>query len=232
MEDNLQKLNINQWAEEDRPREKLARLGAQALSDAELLAILIGSGSTKESAVDLMRRVLGDCNNNLNTLGKKSIHELMQYNGVGEAKAITILAACELGKRRQLEKAEERKKLDSATAIYEHMHPVMQDLDVEEAWILLMNQNFKLIKKQRISHGGISETAVDVRVIVKEAILCNATIVARTHNHPSNNLHPSRFDDQLTEQVRKACELMRLHFADHVIITDGSYYSYREEGRL
>ena len=232
MEDNLQKLNINQWAEEDRPREKLARLGAQALSDAELLAILIGSGSTKESAVDLMRRVLGDCNNNLNTLGKKSIHELMQYNGVGEAKAITILAACELGKRRQLEKAEERKKLDSATAIYEHMHPIMQDLDVEEAWILLMNQNFKLIKKQRISHGGISETAVDVRVIVKEAILCNATIVALTHNHPSNNLHPSRFGDQLTEQVRKACELMRLHFADHVIITDGSYYSYREEGRL
>jgi DNA repair protein RadC len=232
MEDNLQKLNINQWAEEDRPREKLARLGAQALSDAELLAILIGSGSTKESAVDLMRRVLGDCNNNLNTLGKKGIHELMQYNGVGEAKAITILAACELGKRRQLEKAEERKKLDSATAIYEHMHPIMQDLDVEEAWILLMNQNFKLIKKQRISHGGISETAVDVRVIVKEAILCNATIVALAHNHPSNNLHPSRFDDQLTEQVRKACELMRLHFADHVIITDGSYYSYREEGRL
>ena len=232
MEDNLQKLNINQWAEEDRPREKLARLGAQALSDAELLAILIGSGSTKESAVDLMRRVLGDCNNNLNTLGKKSIHELMLYNGVGEAKAITILAACELGKRRQLEKAEERKKLDSATAIYEHMHPIMQDLDVEEAWILLMNQNFKLIKKQRISHGGISETAVDVRVIVKEAILCNATIVALTHNHPSNNLHPSRFGDQLTEQVRKACELMRLHFADHVIITDGSYYSYREEGRL
>ena len=121
MEDNLQKLNINQWAEEDRPREKLARLGAQALSDTELLAILIGSGATKESAVDLMRRVLGDCNNNLNTLGKKSIHELMQYNGVGEAKAITILAACELGKRRQLEKAEERKKLDSATAIYEQI---------------------------------------------------------------------------------------------------------------
>lgn len=232
MTDSPHKLNINQWAEEDRPREKLARYGAEALSDAELLAILIGSGSTKESAVDLMRRVLSDCNNNLNTLGKKSIRDLQEYNGVGEAKAITILAACELGKRRQLEKAEERQDLSSATAIYNHLHPVMQDLDVEEAWILLMNQNFKLIKKQRISHGGISETAVDVRIIVKEAILNNATIVALAHNHPSNNLRPSSFDDRLTEQVKKACELMRLHFADHVIITDGNYYSYREEGKI
>lgn len=232
MTNSPHKLNINQWAEEDRPREKLARYGAEALSDAELLAILIGSGSTKESAVDLMRRVLSDCNNNLNTLGKKSIHDLQEYNGVGEAKAITILAACELGKRRQLEKAEERQDLSSATAIYNHLHPMMQDLDVEEAWILLMNQNFKLIKKQRISHGGISETAVDVRIIVKEAILNNATIVALAHNHPSNSLRPSAFDDRLTEQVKKACELMRLHFADHVIITDGNYYSYREEGRL
>lgn len=232
MDGDLQKLNINQWAEEDRPREKLARLGAETLSDAELLAILIGSGSTKESAVDLMRRVLSDCNNNLNTLGKMSINELTKYNGVGEAKAITIQAACELGKRRQLTKAEERKDLSSASAIYDHLHPMMQDLDVEEAWILLMNQNFKLIKKQRISHGGISETAVDVRIIIKEAILCNATIVALAHNHPSNNLRPSSFDDRLTEQVRKACELMRLHFADHIIITDGHYYSYREEGRI
>lgn len=228
----MEKLNITQWAEEDRPREKLMRLGPEALSNAELLAILIGSGSTKETAVELMKRMMSDCNNNLNTLGKKSIRELTTYNGVGEAKAITILAACELGKRRQLEKAEERKDLGSATAIYNHLHPLMQDLDVEEAWILLMNQNFRLIKKQRISHGGISETAVDVRIIIKEAILCNATIVALAHNHPSNNLRPSSFDDRLTEQVKKACELMRLHFADHVIITDGQYYSYREEGRI
>lgn len=228
----MEKLNINQWAEEDRPREKLMRLGAEALTNAELLAILIGSGSTKETAVELMKRMMADCNNNLNTLGKKPLRELMEYNGVGEAKAITILAACELGKRRQLEKAEERQDLGSAAAIYNHLHPLMQDLDVEEAWILLMNQNFKLIKKQRISHGGISETAVDVRIIVKEAILCNATVVALAHNHPSNNLRPSSFDDRLTEQVKKACELMRLHFADHVIVTDGNYYSYREEGRI
>lgn len=226
------KLNINQWAEEDRPREKLGRLGAEALSNAELLAILIGSGSTKESAVDLMKRMLVDCNNNLNTLGKKSIYELTAYNGIGEAKAITIMAACELGKRRQLAKVEERQDLGSATAIYNYMHPRMQDLDVEEAWILLMNQNYKLIKALRISHGGITETAVDVRIIMREALLANATIVALCHNHPSNNTTPSANDDRLTQRVKKACEVMRLFFLDHVIITDGQYFSYHEQGRM
>ena len=226
------KLSIRDWAEGDRPREKMARLGAQALSDAELLAILIGSGSPKESAVDLMKRVLADCNNNLNTLGKKTIHELTRYNGMGPAKAITILAACELGKRRQLEKAEERPDLGSATAIYNHLHPLMQDLDTEEAWILLMNQNFKLIKRERISHGGISETAVDVRIIMREALLNNATVVALAHNHPSQNARPSADDDRLTRRVKEACDVMRIFFADHIIVTDGSYYSYREEGRL
>lgn len=225
-------LRISNWAEEDRPREKLERLGAQALSNAELLAILIGSGSPRESAVDLMKRVLGDCNNNLNTLGKRSIHELTAYNGMGPAKAITILAACELGKRRQLEKAEEREDLGSATAIYNHMHPIMQNLDVEEAWVLLMNRNFKLIKRLRISHGGLSETAVDVRIIIKEALLNNATIIALCHNHPSNNPRPSTDDDRLTQKLKAAADIMRIHMADHVIITDGRYYSYREEGRM
>lgn len=228
----MEKLNINQWAEEDRPREKLERLGAEALSNAELLAILIGSGSPKESAVDLMKRVMNDCNNNLNTLGKRSVMELTNYNGLGPAKAITILAACELGKRRQLEQAEERRDLGSATAIYNFMRPKMQDLDVEEAWVLLMNQNFKLIKAKRISHGGISETAVDVRIILKEALMCNATIVALCHNHPSGNNRPSSDDDRLTQKVLKACEVMRLYFADHVIVTDGRYYSYREQGKI
>lgn len=226
------KLSINQWAEEDRPREKLERLGASTLSNAELLAILIGSGSMHESAVDLMKRVLADCNNHLNTLGKKSVRDLTEYDGVGPAKAITILAACELGKRRQMEKAEERRDLGSATAIYNYMHPRMQDLDVEEAWILLMNQNYKLIRGMKISHGGISETAVDVRVIMKEAILSNATILALCHNHPSNNIQPSADDDRLTQRVKKACELMRIFFLDHIIVTDGNYYSYRESGRL
>ena len=137
------------------------RLGPSALSDAELLAILVGSGSAKEDAVTLMKRILSDCNNNLNTLGKMTIHQLCDYNGIGEAKAITILAACELGKRRQMEAPEERPDLGTATRIYNHMHPLMQDLDVEEFWLLLMNQNYRLIKKLRISHGGITEVAVD-----------------------------------------------------------------------
>lgn len=228
----IDKLNINQWAEEDRPREKMMALGPQALSDAELLAILIGSGNTKESAVDLMKRVLADCNNNLNTLGKMTIHDLMQYNGIGEAKAITILAACELGKRRQMEKPEERPDLGTATKIYNHMHPVLQDCDVEEFWVLLMNQNHRLIKKQRISHGGITETAVDIRIIMREAVLANATILAVCHNHPSGNLRPSPYDNELTRQLQKACQLMRIHFMDHVIVTDGAYFSYNEAGHI
>ena len=228
------KLSINQWAEEDRPREKLMRLGPQALSNAELLAILIGSGSHDKSAVDLMKRVLADCDNNLNTLGKKTIAELSggRYKGMGPAKAVTILAACELGKRRQQEKAEERKQLNSAAAIYEYMHPRMQDLSEEEAWVLLMNQNFKLIKAVQLSHGGITETAVDIRVIIKNALLCNATVVALCHNHPSGNARPSGDDDRLTQKLKKACEVMRLYMLDHLIITDGRYYSYSEEGRL
>lgn len=226
------KLNINQWAEEDRPREKMERLGAQALSDAELLAILIGSGSSKEDAVSLMKRILNHCNNNLNTLGKMTIHDLCQFNGVGPAKAISIMAACELGKRRQLEMAEERPDLGTATRIYNHMHPLMQDLDIEEFWVLLMNQNYRLIKKVRIAHGGISEVSVDIRIVMREAVLANTTIMAVCHNHPSGNIRPSRMDDALTESIRKACQVMRIHFLDHVIVADGLYFSYREEGRI
>ena len=228
----MDKLNINQWAEEDRPREKMERLGAEALSDAELLAILVGSGSPQEDAVSLMKRILNDCNNNLNTLGKMTLRQLCEYNGVGPAKAITILAACELGKRRQMEKPEERPDLGTATKIYNHMHPVLQDCDVEEFWLLLMNQNNRLIKKVRISHGGITEVSVDIRIIMREAVLANATIIAVCHNHPSGNLRPSTADNDLTNQLQRACQLMRIHFMDHVILTDGNYFSYRETGRL
>lgn len=226
------KLNINEWAEEDRPREKLLRLGATALSDAELLAILIGSGSTRESAVDLTRRILSDCNNNLNMLGKKQIADLVSYHGMGPAKAIAIVAACELGRRRRESIREERPKLGSATAIYNFMHPLMQDLDVEEFHILLMNQQCSLIREMCISHGGITETAADVRVIMRECLLNNATVLAAIHNHPSGNLMPSSQDDELTQRIKRACDIMRVHFIDHVIVTDGAYYSYQEEGRL
>ena len=225
-------LRITDWSEADRPREKLRDKGAETLSDAELLAILIGSGSTKESAVALMQRILSACDNNLNTLGKMSLHELMQYNGIGEAKAITIIAACELGKRRQAAKAAERPDMGSAQAVYEYMHPKMQDLDTEEAWVLLMNQRFRLIKAVRLSHGGLTETAVDVRVILREALLANATTLTLIHNHPSGNARPSGDDDRITHKLKTACETMRLYLIDHLIVTDGRYYSYAEEGRI
>ncbi len=228
----MEKLNINEWSPEDRPRERFVAQGAEALSKAELLAILIGSGSSRETAVALMQRILNDCNDNLNTLGKMSLDELMQYNGIGEAKAVTILAACELGKRRAAETAEQRKTISTASDIYGVMHPRMQDLGVEQAWVLLLNQNFKLIKVERISSGGISETSVDVRQIIKQAVLANATVLALSHNHPSNNPRPSRDDDNITQRVKRACEIMRIHFLDHVIVTDGDYYSYHEQGKL
>ena len=226
------KLTIANWSPDDQPREKLRDKGPDALSNAELLAILVGSGYPGLSAVELMQQVLNDCNNSLNALGKMTIRQLMDYKGIGEAKAITILAACELGKRRQREEAEKRESILSAADIYQYMHPRMQDLDVEEAWILLMNQNAKLIRAERISHGGISETAVDVRVIIREAILNNATMLALCHNHPSNSVKPSSEDDRLTSSVKQACNLMRIHFLDHVIVADGAYFSYHEEGKI
>ena len=228
----MEKLNINQWAPEDRPRERFMQIGPEALSKAELLAILIGSGTPKESAVDLMKRILSDCNDSLNELGKKSLQQLMEYHGIGEAKAVTIMAACELGKRRDKEEAIKRKSISSAEAIYTFMLPLMRDLDIEQAWVMLLNQNFTLIKAERISSGGITETAVDVRRIMKLAVVNNATVIALAHNHPSNNPTPSRDDDSITQRLKKACDIMRIHLLDHVIVTEGNYYSYFESGRL
>ena len=226
----MEKLTIAHWSEDDQPREKLRDKGPQSLSNAELLAILIGSGTPGTSAVELMQDVLKDCKNNLNTLGKMSIRDLCTYKGIGEAKAITILAACELGKRRQAETPEERPDLGTATRIYNHLHAVMQDLDVEEFWVLLMNQHYRLIKKVRISRGGITETPVDIRIIIKEAVLANCTILAVCHNHPSGNLSPSHADNDLTRRIKRACELIDIHFLDHVIVTDGQYFSFKEQG--
>lgn len=232
MTDQKERLTITQMSEEDRPREKLMRHGAEALSTAELLAILVGSGNRNETAVELMKRVLHDCSDNLAVLGKMSLEQLMEYSGVGEAKALTIIAACELGKRRQRTDMPDRVVLDSAEAIYRYLHPIICDLDVEEAYALLMNQSFKLIKHVRLSHGGLTETAVDVRLIIKEALMVNSTIIALAHNHPSGSVRPSRADDMITKNVLEACKAMRIHFTDHVIVSDGDYYSYKENGKL
>lgn len=227
-----ERLSINQWAEEDRPREKMMLQGASALTNAELLAILIGSGNAEDSAVELMRKVLNDYHNNLNELGKASIDELCRYKGIGPAKAITILAASELGKRRKEETVEERRVIAMSKDVYEYLHPLMCDLPTEECWVLLLNQASKLIDKVRISTGGLNATAVDVRCILREALLKRATAFALCHNHPSGNIRPSREDDLLTREVNRAAECMNIRFVDHVILTDGAFYSYADEGRI
>lgn len=226
------KLNINQWAEEDRPREKMMMHGVSSLSNAELLAILIGSGNTEDSAVELMRKVLAEYHNNLNELGKASVDELCRFKGIGPAKAITILAASELGKRRKEEDIRERLSIVSSKDVYECFCPLMCDLPTEECWLLLLNQASKVIDKVRVSTGGLSATAVDVRCILHEALLKRASAIALCHNHPSGNIHPSREDDRLTEQLRQACQIMNIRLVDHVILTDGCFYSYADEGRM
>ena len=226
------KLNINQWAEEDRPREKMMMHGVSSLSNAELLAILIGSGNTEDSAVELMRKVLAEYHNNLNELGKTSVDELCRFKGIGPAKAITILAASELGKRRKEEDIRERLSIVSSKDVYECFYPLMCDLPTEECWLLLLNQASKVIDKVRVSTGGLSATAVDVRCILHEALLKRASAIALCHNHPSGNIHPSREDDRLTEQLRQACQIMNIRLVDHVILTDGCFYSYADEGRM
>ena len=226
------RMSIKQWAPEDRPTERLQRLGAESLTDAELLAILIGSGTQQYSAVDIGNQVLGRFNNNLNTLGKARFDEILATEGVGTQTACKILAAVELGRRRQMATPELHPDMSTATRIYNHMLPKMQDLATEEFHILLINQNFRLIKSERISQGGITEVSADIRIMIREAVLNNATIMAVCHNHPSGSTRPSRVDDTLTQSVKQACEVMRIHFLDHVIVTDGAYYSYHEQGKL
>ncbi len=229
---NVEKLNINQWAEEDRPREKMMAHGARVLTDAELLAILIGSGSQDETAVELMRRVLSACNNNLNELAKLSLEQLCRFKGIGPAKAVTVMAACELGHRRKLAEVEERLVVRTARDLYNHFHPKLADLPVEEFWVMLLNNACRVIDSRCVATGGITEVAVDVRLVLREAILGRATAIALCHNHPSGNVRPSRQDDLLTDRLRQACDLMNIRLMDHIVLTDGRFYSYADEGRL
>lgn len=226
------KLTINQWAEEDRPREKMMQKGAAALSDAELLAILIGSGNTEESAVALMQRVLAACNNNLNSLGKWEVRDFSRFKGLGPAKSVTILAALELGKRRSLQEPPERLQIRSSEDIYRIFHPLLCDVPNEEFWILLLNQAGKVIDRIRMSQGGLNQTVVDVRSILREALLHRAVQLVLVHNHPSGNPRPSMEDCRLTEQVGRAAQVMQIHLTDHVIVTDGQFYSFHDEGRI
>lgn len=228
----MEKLSINHWAEEDRPREKMMLKGANTLSVAELLAILIGSGTKEDSAVSLMQKVLSQCNNNLNILGKWNLNDFTSFKGLGPAKGITIMAALELGKRRAMQESIERTVIKESTDIYNIFHPLLCDIPQEEFWLLLLNQAAKVIDKVRISQGGIDQTTVDIRTIMREAILMRATQIAVVHNHPSGSLKPSKEDIDITTKIKKACELLNIRLIDHVIVTDANFYSFHDHGLI
>ena len=230
--ENHSRLTIPQWSEADRPREKMMQKGAEALSDAELLGILIGSGNTEESAVALMQRILAAAGNDLNTLGKWEVRDFARFKGMGPAKSITVMAALELGKRRKLQERRERAVIRSSQDIYELFHPLLCDLLTEEFWVLLLNQAARVIDKVRISRGGIDQTTADVRAILREALLQRATQIALVHNHPSGNVQPSQEDRRLTLQVQQAAKVMNIRVLDHLVVTDGRYYSFNDEGGL
>lgn len=225
------KLSITELAAEDRPREKFELKGGASLSKAELLAILIGSGNADENAVQLMQRVLTDCHDSLRQVGQLSVEELCRYKGIGPAKAITILAACELSARR-LSEAHNVVRVTQASDIFRYFHPILRDLPHEESHLLMLNQRLQVIGSQLIGRGGITGTVVDVRLILKKALLANATHIALCHNHPSGQLRPSQEDDKLTSELKRASDLMRITLIDHLIVTDEGYYSYQEEGKL
>lgn len=221
---------INQWAEDDRPREKFLLKGKSSLSDSELLAILIGSGSRNESAVQLCQRILASSQNNLNLLGKLSIQQLMNFKGIGEAKAISIAAALELGRRRREEEVIELKKITSSKAVFDIMQPLIGELPHEEFWVLFLNNSNKVIYKTQISKGGITGTIVDIRIVFKLALEHNATSIILSHNHPSGKLQASEADIQITKKIKEAGKNLDIQVLDHVIITEKSYYSFVDEG--
>ena len=228
----MEKLTIRQLAEEDRPREKMMTKGSEALSDAELIAILIGSGNADESAVTLSQRMLASCSGDLNSLGKWGLENFCTFKGMGPAKSLTVMAALELGRRRKLQERKERTRITSSIDIYELFHPLMADLPTEEFWVLLLNRSNRIIDKVRISSGGIDQTTADVRTILREALLARATQMVLIHNHPSGNIQPSQEDKRITERIKGAGHLMNISVIDHVIVTDGAYYSFNDEGIL
>lgn len=221
---------ITNWSEDDKPREKLMLKGKSVLSDAELVAILIGSGSRNESAVDLSKKILASVDNNLNALGKLSISQLMVFRGIGEAKAISIIAALELGRRRRGEDAVELKKITSSKVIFEIMQPIIGELPHEEFWIIYMNNSNKVISKSQLSKGGITGTLVDVRIVFKTALEMGATALILCHNHPSGTLIPSDADKQITRKLKLAGDSLEIKVLDHLIVTESSYYSFADEG--
>lgn len=217
---------------DERPEFKAANYGFDTLSNTELLSMIINRGAGTTESLRQARQLMNIADGSLSNLAKLSIDEMQVVQGIGDCKALAVLAAIELGKRRALERMPTKPDLESSLAIYNYMLPQMADLKVEQAHAIFMNQNFRLIKSVKLSEGGITETSVDIRILMREAVLSGATIMAFVHNHPSGNTQPSKADDMLTQQIAKASQIMRIFFMDHVIITDGSFYSYHDKGRL
>ena len=232
MGENITSFSIKTWNEDDRPREKLLVKGKTSLSDAELIAILIGSGNKDESAVGLSKRILSSAGNNLKELGKKSITDLLEFKGIGEAKAVTILAALELGRRRQAVDALEREKVTSSKAAFELLRPMIGDLPHEEFWAVYVNNSNKVLQMQQLSKGGITGTVVDVRLTMKSALQLGAVGIILAHNHPSGTIKPSASDLKLTEKLKFAGDSLDIKILDHLIITEKAYFSFADEQLL
>lgn len=232
MENNLKHINLKSLSEDDRPREKLMLLGRQHLSDAELLAIILGSGNNSETAVQLAQRILHENKNDMNVLAKLSINELKKYKGVGPAKAVNIAAAFELGRRRKEIDTNELPKISSSRDAYSILNSKLADLPHEEFWMLLLNRANKVIKTESLSKGGISGTVVDVRLVSKAAIEHNSSSIILAHNHPSGNLKPSQQDLEITNKIKSALKLFDINLFDHLIIGDQQYLSFADEGLI
>lgn len=232
MESSKHTVPITEWAESDRPREKLLEKGRGVLSDAELIGILIGSGSKNETAVELARRILSSVGNDLNALGKLNVAELCKFNGIGEAKAISIIAALELGRRRKIVEAPQRIKISNSKSVFDAVGPQISDLLHEEFWVLYLDRSNHIIRKSNISKGGVSGTVVDARIIFKQAIENLASAIVLCHNHPSGNLKPSEEDIRITKKLKEAGKLVDIAIIDHIIIAGNNFFSFADEGLL
>ncbi|MEQ5789985.1 DNA repair protein RadC [Muricauda sp. NFXS6] len=232
MQEKLASFSIKNWADDDRPREKLVQKGSFVLSDAELIAILIGSGSREESAVELSKRILASVNHNLNELGKLSVNQLMRFKGIGEAKAVTIAAALEVGRRRRMEDTSKITKIKSSHDVFELLYPLIGELPHEEFWIVYLNNSNKVVHKAQLSKGGITGTLVDVRLVLKQALELGAVGIILAHNHPSGTLEPSTADKQITQKLKMATEALDIKILDHLILTQREYLSFADKGIL
>jgi len=230
--DNYKRVSIKDWAIDDRPREKLLNKGIEILSDAELVAILIGSGNKNESAVELSKRILLTYQNNINELGKLGVNDLQKFKGIGEAKAISIIAALELGKRRKMSEVIDKKQINSSKDIFIIFSNKIGDLPYEEFWLIILNRANKILELKKISAGGVHGTVTDIKIILKAAIEKTASGIIVCHNHPSGNIKPSNSDINLTKNLKKSCNFIDILLLDHVIVSDSKYYSFADEGDL